>query len=439
MGNARRKQRKAHGCDPPENIRLITGGVHRDIDVLMIYPMNLVAVDPRFGSWLTQYGYANYITADMLLKRGKITDKGKLRVAGKEYGTLVMLFEPLPEKGELDLVEKFLNAGGKVLWLSCPPMLDKDGKPCNAQWQEIFGAKYSFNNEDGEMASGKKIDFTGLLKDVAPQYILTDFIVDRIYPVEPKNSDVAATCNEETIGTVKHYPNGGKACFIGCRLRDDQSRSLGYESRNMFEVLNSLGAYPATGTFKNVNDNPAVLSRTTDCFVSSFPNGATMVVKHYRTHVETWDGNFSRDNSRDAEVLKKNPLPSDTIVLKNAEINGHRITYTGRLSMAFNIKDKLLTAFSGQRCNEITADGKKYMFAADKLDNITFGAVNGSNNHYNMYASGAGTITIPVPKNVSNATATVDGKSIPATVKSGKLTVKLEKHQYGCMIDINMN
>ena len=56
-----------------------------------------------------------------------------------------------------------------------------------------------------------------------------------------------------------------------------------------------------------------------------------------------------------------------------------------------------------------------------------------------MYASGAGTITIPVPKNVSNATATVDGKSIPATVKSGKLTVKLEKHQYGCMIDINMN
>lgn len=34
---------------------------HRDIEVLMLYPSQLTAVDERFGSWMAQYGYANYI------------------------------------------------------------------------------------------------------------------------------------------------------------------------------------------------------------------------------------------------------------------------------------------------------------------------------------------------------------------------------------------
>ena len=429
----------AYGCQPPENIRLITGNVHRDIDVLMVYPMNLVAVDPRFGSWLTQYGYANYLTGDMLLKTGTVTPQGKLKVADKEYGTLAVLFEPFPEKGELEFIRNFLNAGGKVLWLSMPPMLDKAGNNCSAQWQEIFGAEYAFSNENGEAASGKKIEFTGLLKSVAPQSILTDFIVDRIYPVEAQGSSVAATCCGATIGTAKDYPNGGKACFLGCRLRDDQSMSLGYESRNMFEALNAMGAYPATGAFEGTNDNPAYLSRTTPYFVSSFPNGATMVVNHYRTHVETWDGNFSRNDAYDAEILKSNPLPSDTITLKDARINGHRITYTGRLAMAFNIKDNRLCAFYGQKCNGITADGKSYRFAGRQLDNITFGPVNGSGTHYRLYASGAGEISIPAPPTAKKASAKIDGKGIPASLGAGTLTLKLTQEQYGRPVDININ
>jgi len=28
----------------------------------MIYPLDLVAADERFGSWMTQYGYGNYVT-----------------------------------------------------------------------------------------------------------------------------------------------------------------------------------------------------------------------------------------------------------------------------------------------------------------------------------------------------------------------------------------
>lgn len=427
----------AYGCDPPANIRLITDGVHRDIDVLMLYPMNLVAVDPRFGSWMTQYGYANYLTSDMMLKMGTITPQGKIRVKEKEYGTLVVLYEPLPEQGELDFIEKFLNAGGKVLWMSAPPMLDKGGNNCSAQWQRIFGAKSNYNSANGKAASGKIVKFTGLMKDVEPQTILTDFVVDRIFPVVNKNSEVAATCNGEVIGTVRDFPNNGRACFMGCRLRDDQSRSLGYESRNMFEVLNYLGAYPASGTFKNRNDNPSFLSRTGDYFVSSFPNGTTMVVNHYRTHVENWDGNFSRNPEYDAEILKNNPLPTDTIKLYNAAINGHIVSYTGRLSMGFNVKNKRLCSFYGQQCNEITVDGTKYIFSAGKLNDITFGPVNGDLTHYNLYANGAERIEIPVPQTVNGAKATVDGNEISVSVKRGTLVVNLKPEQYGHLVDIH--
>lgn len=427
----------AYGCDPPANIRLITDGVHRDIDVLMLYPMNLVAVDPRFGSWMTQYGYANYLTSDMMLKMGTITPQGKIRVKEKEYGTLVVLYEPLPEQGELDFIEKFLNAGGKVLWMSAPPMLDKGWNNCSAQWQRIFGAKSNYNSANGKAASGKIVKFTGLMKDVEPQTILTDFVVDRIFPVVNENSEVAATCNGEVIGTVRDFPNNGRACFMGCRLRDDQSRSLGYESRNMFEVLNYLGAYPASGTFKNRNDNPSFLSRTGDYFVSSFPNGTTMVVNHYRTHVENWDGNFSRNPEYDAEILKNNPLPTDTIKLYNAAINGHIVSYTGRLSMGFNVKNKRLCSFYGQQCNEITVDGTKYIFSAGKLNDITFGPVNGDLTHYNLYANGAERIEIPVPQTVNGAKATVDGNEISVSVKRGTLVVNLKPEQYGHLVDIH--
>lgn len=427
----------AYGCDPPANIRLITDGVHRDIDVLMLYPMNLVAVDPRFGSWMTQYGYANYLTSDMMLKMGTITPQGKIRVKEKEYGTLVVLYEPLPEQGELDFIEKFLNAGGKVLWMSAPPMLDKGGNNCSAQWQRIFGAKSNYNSANGKAASGKIVKFTGLMKDVEPQTILTDFVVDRIFPVVNENSEVAATCNGEVIGTARDFPNNGRACFMGCRLRDDQSRSLGYESRNMFEVLNYLGTYPASGTFKNRNDNPSFLSRTGDYFVSSFPNGTTMVVNHYRTHVENWDGNFSRNPEYDAEILKNNPLPTDTIKLYNAAINGHIVSYTGRLSMGFNVKNKRLCSFYGQQCNEITVDGTKYIFSAGKLNDITFGPVNGDLTHYNLYANGAERIEIPIPQTVNGAKATVDGNEISVSVKRGTLIVNLKPEQYGHLVDIH--
>ena len=92
----------AFGAGSMRSIDLMTEGVHRDVDVLMLYPTNLVAVEERFGSWMTQYAYANYITADKLLELGKITTDGKIRIKDKIYTTLVALFEPLPNEKLLD-------------------------------------------------------------------------------------------------------------------------------------------------------------------------------------------------------------------------------------------------------------------------------------------------------------------------------------------------
>lgn len=58
--------------------------------MLILYPMNLVAVEPRFGSWMTQYGYANYLTTDKLLEMGSVQSDGHIQVAEKKYGTLVV-------------------------------------------------------------------------------------------------------------------------------------------------------------------------------------------------------------------------------------------------------------------------------------------------------------------------------------------------------------
>ena len=70
---------------------------HRDVDVLMLYPLDLVSVDERFGSWITQYGYANYLTTAKLLEMGRVTD-GAIRLAGRRFTTLVALFEPHPPR-----------------------------------------------------------------------------------------------------------------------------------------------------------------------------------------------------------------------------------------------------------------------------------------------------------------------------------------------------
>lgn len=427
----------AFGCQPPASVSLLTDNVIRDVDVLMLYPMNLVSVDPRFGSWMTQYGYANYLTSDQLLKLGSVTSDGHLKVCAKEYGTLVIPFEPLPESGLLPFLKKFIQAGGKVIWCSAPPLIDKSGADCSNDWENLFGVKYNHTMMMGDQAAGHHISFCGSLSKVPMQEVLSDLLVDHVFPVQSqRNTEIVAVDGKQTLATLLKYSNGGMACYCGFRPRDDQSQSLGYESRTLFEILNACGAYPATGKFQKVNDNPAVVSRTSKYFVSKFPNGVTMVVNHYRTHVENWPGGFSRNNDEDVRILQNNPLPTDTMLLENVMINGHKVSYEGRLMMGFNTDNQLLTAFLGQRCTGIRVDGRAYRFSAAPLLSISFGPVLGDKNHYRLYADGQTEVTLPLRAGIKSVKASCNGEAVVAVLKNGSLKITLPQKFYGQAVEL---
>jgi len=416
----------AFGASPPMPIASITGGVHRDVEVLILYPMNLVAAEERFGSWMSQYGYANYLTAEMLMKIGELTPDGKIKVKDKTYSTLVAVFEPLPEKGLLDLMERFVEGGGKVVWFSAPPLLDAAGRDCTAQWRRMFGVEYAHDRFMGEIAAGKKITFINEFAAVPTQTVLTDFLVDRIYPAVTSGGRDIAVCDGQTVGAMNRKGKG--ACYyMGFRPRDDQSQSLGYEMRTMFEILNLVGAYPATGRFAGVNDNPSYISRTTDYFATAFPNTATMLVCHYRTHRENWENGFSRDAGRDAAALARNPLPSDRIDLKGMKVNGHEITYQGRLWLAFRTDTQnRLIAFIGNDCHAVTLDGTVYQFADKPLQQIVFIPETEGSSVYKVQITGEGRVTLPLPLKSKKPTVMSGKQSVKSEVVDGKLALNID-------------
>ena len=388
-----------------KSLEKITGGVHRDVDVLILYPMNLVAVEERFGSWMTQYGYANFITAEKLLELGSVNDKGEIQVKDKKYSSLVALFEPLPQKGLLDMMNKIKGKGGKVFWFGPPPVIDGNGENCEQKWQNIFGVRPVSKHLQGQLSPGKIIEFTNDLKEVPQQYILTDFVVDHIYPIAAdEGSTKLAYCDNQLIGAGKEG-----AYYFGFRPRDDQSASLGYETRTLFEILDQLGAYPSTGKFSGVNDNTEHISRTTDYLATHFPNGATAIVRHYKKHRESWVGGFSRNVEEDAKVLAENPMPPADISIKGLKVNGHEVDFNGRLNMAFRTDNKnQLVAFEGHDCSKVTVDGIDYKFSEHPLKTVEF---NQTANSYEILIEGQGSVSIPVNMNVNKTYRLYDARN----------------------------
>src|SRR5579885_688308 len=147
---------------------------------------------------------------------------------------------------------------------------------------------------------------------------------DRIYPVTPQNGvEPVASVQNQIVGTHRPFPNGGTAVFLGYRPRDDQAACLGYETRNWFEVLTALGAYPPTGRFAHVNDNTEYLSRTTPYLCCRFPNGAIAIARHFRHTPELWQGGFARDPKADQAYLQQHPLSPSRLQLKDFHVHGH--------------------------------------------------------------------------------------------------------------------
>lgn len=369
---------------------------HRDTEVLMLYPLDLVTVEERFGSWMTQYGYANYVTAAKLLERGKVSGNA-IEMAGRRFTTLVALFEPFPSKKLLGLMQEFAANGGRLVWSGPPPLVTFEGEPAREVWENIFAADYEPQPGDGIAAPGKLVRFEGPLAKVEPQVILADFLVDRIYPVRPRpGSTVVARVKEWIVGTQR-----GSATFLGYRPRDDQSLSLGYDARNWFDVLDALGAYPPTGRFSGVNDNTDFLSRTGPYLTCRFPNGAVALAPHLKNIEEGWAGGFARDPEEDRRYLQRNPPPSESIRLKEFQVNGHTVSYEGEHALAFRVDGQgNLIAFAGRKCHEITVDGRRTIFADGDIDEIGWAPVAPERRVeggalIQMQVSGTGTVRIP--------------------------------------------
>ena len=222
--------------------------------------------------------------------------------------------------------------------------------------------------------------------------------------------------------------------YFGFRPRDDQSASLGYETGTLFGVLSAAGAYPSTGRIKDVNDNTEYISRTSDYLATRFPNGTTVIARHYRTHRENWLDGFSRNDSIDAIALKQNPMPTDEIRLNDFKVNGHSVTFAGRLITAFNTDaDGQLISFEGHQCREVIVDGKKYKFSSEDQPTIVFTPATPAekatamNAVVKIFINGKGKINVPVPAGTTKLKGIYAGKgkkaAIPLHPKDGLVTL----------------
>jgi len=389
----------------PQLYGAVEDAQHRDVEVLMLYPLDLVAVEERFGSWTTQYGYANYVTAAKLLERGKVSGNA-LEMAGRRFTTLVALYEPFPSSQLLALMEEFLRGGGRVVWSGPPPLLSLEGDRVLDRWEAMFGADYLLGSAevawervaaDGIAVPGQLVSFEGVLAKVNPQVILTDFLVDHIYPVKPRpGTAVVARVKKWITGTRQ-----GNATFLGYRPRDDQSQSLGYDVGNLFEVLEALGSYAPTGKFPGVNDNTEYLSRTGAYLACRFPNGAIAVAPHLKNVEEGWQGGFARNVEQDKRYMALHPPPSQAIRLQEFHVNGHTVSFSGEHAMAFREDGQgNLAAFAGRKCREITVDGRTTSFADHDMDVIGWARVAEARRVeggavIQIMASGQGTVRIP--------------------------------------------
>lgn len=366
----------AYGAAGSPLFGLVQDMQHRDVEVLTLYPLDLVAVDERFGSWMTQYGYANTVTAAKLLERGQV-DGNAIVLGNRRFTTLVAAFEPFPSKDLLAMMTDLAENGGRVIWSGPPPVLTAEGEAALPVWQDLFGVNYIPGQNEGLMAPGKQVVFEGPLAAVAPQVILTDFLVDRIYPVSPREKTIpAARVKEHVVGTHRVLLGGGTTTFLGFRPRDDQSQSLGYEVRTLFEILDTLGAYPPTGVFTGINDNTEHLSRTTDVLACRFPNGAVAVAPHFREVEEGWPGGFARKRDEDEAYLRDHPLPPETLRLQDFHVDGHAVTYEGEQAMAFRVHaDGTLIAFAGSQADRITVNEQTFVFADQKAPQVAWAPV----------------------------------------------------------------
>ena len=338
----------------------IQGLTPRISDVLTIYPLDLNYLEERFGSWMVQYGYTDYITEDKLLQFAKAPANGRIQVRDRSYRAMVVFCSPLISAESLKLMKAFAEQGGKVIWCSAPALRAEEG--ILDSWKELFGVRALDFPYGGLTAKGKLVQFTGM-KTVQDMEILTDFLPDYIYPVVADGAKVIAKVEERVVGLQKEYTGGGAAVYLGFRPRDDQSCSLGADVDTLFSILKEFGCYEEKGC--EISSRPA----ESRYIYNRFPNGTVTLANHMRTIREGWYGTFYRDEKRDAEILKDVELTPREISLKEAEILGRKISYEGIGALSYRYSDQDgLTGFAGRKTTGIQIDEKVFCFTESPAD-----------------------------------------------------------------------
>lgn len=344
---------------------LIQGFTTRLSDVLTVCPMDLNYLEERFGNWMVQYGYTDYITEEKLLQYARKPDGQMLWVKDRSYRALVVFFSPLMSPEALTLIEQFVENGGKVIWCSIPALREAEGA-C-ALWRKIFGIGEFCFDRYGIPAQDGLVHFCGF-NTVGDMRILSGLYPDYVYPVVPAQAVPAAMLGDQVVGTVKAYPGGGKAVYLGLRVRDDQSCSTGEDVDTLFSVLRELGCYEEGGC--------EAASRPADapCLYNRFPNGTVSLCNHFRTFREqAWPWGFYRDEEKDDAFMKNVTMPSHDIDLQEMEICGHHVTYQGEGIVTYRYDEtEGLLGFAGRNTSGISVDGKEYRFTRTSV-NLVWG------------------------------------------------------------------
>ena len=336
--------------DPGHN--LLQGCTTRLSDVLTVCPVDLNYLEERFGNWMVQYGYTDYITEEKLLEYAK-PNGPILQVKNRSYRALVVTFSPLMSKEAMQLIRSYAEMGGKVIWCSAPALREAEG--VSDLFRDTFGvAQYAFDRY-GVAAQNESVRFGGF-ETVKDMKILSDLFPDRVYPVIPREGLAVATLGDRVVGTRKDYPTGGSAVYLGVRVRDDQSRSTGEDVDTLFSLLCELGGYEEKGC--------EISSRPADAryIYHRFPNGTISLCNHFRTFRElSWPWGFYRDEEKDNAFMENITMPPHDITLQRMEINGHQITYQGEGIVTYCYDEKAgLLSLGGRKTCGICVDGKEF-------------------------------------------------------------------------------
>ncbi len=374
---------------------LLQGYTSRISEILTVCPMDLNSVEERFGSWMVQYGYTDYITEEKLLEFVKKPCGKRLMVKDRAYNALVITYSPLVSKEMLLLIRDYVNAGGTVIWCASPAVNAADQS--HALFKEIFGL------EDvcrlGEKAKGAFVRFPGL-DGVRDMEILTDFRPDFVYPIKVRDAKEIAYIQNVCLGAIREGENGGKAVYLGFRPRDDQSASTGKDVDTLFRILLSLGCYDEKGpeASSRPEGSPYIFNR--------FPNGTISLANHSRLMRERgWERGFYRDEEADNEYMKNVSLPSRELNLKGDEILGLKVAYSGEGALSFRYtKEEGLTGLIGLNTTGIAVDGTNYEFSKEKCGIAWFKADRNNldpniREAYAFKCDRAATITLPFDSN----------------------------------------